>query len=102
APEASGEHGPGGRGAYLRTGPQFLEDAMTTMIDAVLRRERSRRRMADLRRAARVLLQSFAGATLIMLGMAVLGGIGQQLEQRLDRQNAVALHPGHPITMTER
>ena len=75
---------------------------MTTMIDAVLRRERSRRRMTDLRRAARVLLQSFAGATLIMLGMAVLGGIGQRLEQRLDRQDAVALHPSHTLTVTER
>lgn len=71
---------------------------MTTMIDAVLRRERLQRRMSGLRRAAWGLLQGFAGAALIMLGMAVLGGI----EQRLDRQAAVAMHPSHTITITER
>ena len=71
---------------------------MTTMIDAVLRRERLQRRMSGLRRAARELLRSFAWATLIMFGLAVLGGI----DQRLDRQAAVAMHPSHTITITER
>ncbi|MDE7065673.1 MAG: hypothetical protein K2O70_09440 [Desulfovibrionaceae bacterium] len=71
---------------------------MTTMIDAVLRRERSRRRMADLRRAAQEMISSFVWAVLIVFGLAVFGG----LQQQLDRQDAVALHPGHPITMTER
>lgn len=71
---------------------------MTTMIHTVLRRERSQRRLSALRRRAWELSKGFAWAVLFLIGFAGVCGF----EQQLDRQAAVAMHPSHAITITER